>query len=415
MTDFNPNQALLILAAAADEHRQQIEDQPSQDEHSDDESEQTSISPIYDNFQTIVTTDAVLKMCGFTVTEFDKIFLSVSGEFGERWNKGRGKKSQFTAKDALFMTITVLKQGGSWDFLSVQFNCKTSTFESTVMKVIKMVTKDLYYLNVQLNDEYYTMRHLHDQKTVFKYHPYTYYATDVCFQQSNRPTGNDSENKSHFSGKHKLYGYKTEMSCLPNGQCINVSNHAKGAAADITIFRQNRESFHDVHLSKSDHEINVVSQLISEEEVSESSWGVLLDKAYQGVDEEIRSLVPKKKPKNGSLTSQERIKNREISHDRIIIENFFGRMKSLYGVMSRKWRWDESSYDIIVRLCVSLTNIHINWHPLRADDGTFYTKCETHLVDVGESLKRRRIDVQRKYLEKRRRRLREGRTRVFDD
>ena len=41
------------------------------------------------------------------------------------------------------------------------------------------------------------------------------YATDVTFQQSFRASGSVQEGKRGFSGKHKLYGFKVEMSVVP--------------------------------------------------------------------------------------------------------------------------------------------------------------------------------------------------------
>ena len=104
------------------------------------------------------------------------------------------------------------------------------------------------------------------------------YATHVTFHQSNRPRGNHEEAKGHFSGKHKMYGYKTEVSVLPNGLEIGASRHFMGSVADVDIFYDNIE-WHREELRKSSEERNVtdVGLLI---ERFPRYWAVLMDKGY---------------------------------------------------------------------------------------------------------------------------------------
>lgn len=50
----------------------------------------------------------------------------------------------------------------------------------------------------------------------FGNYPTAHYATDVTFQQANCPSVNIQEEKKYYSGKHKLYGFKVEVSVLAN-------------------------------------------------------------------------------------------------------------------------------------------------------------------------------------------------------
>jgi len=57
------------------------------------------------------------------------------------------------------------------------------------------------------------------------------------------------DEKVCFSAKHKLYGYKVEVSILPNGLALNISKHYPGSVSDLDIFcRQGR--FHAECTSK---------------------------------------------------------------------------------------------------------------------------------------------------------------------
>lgn len=82
------------------------------------------------------------------------------------------------------------------------------------------------------------MEFLYVKEILFQNFSEERYATDVIFQISNRPCGNVREIKYYFSGKHHLYGLKTEVSVLPNGFTISCRGHSPGSVADITIFRK---------------------------------------------------------------------------------------------------------------------------------------------------------------------------------
>ena len=97
------------------------------------------------------------------------------------------------------------------------------------------------------------MGKLFQSNKLFKNHPCARYATDVTFQQANRPSGSLEEGKKYYSGKHKLYGYKVEVSVLPIGIAVHCTDHYPGSIADIDIFYKNLD-FHDVGLVKSERE-----------------------------------------------------------------------------------------------------------------------------------------------------------------
>ncbi|KAJ0405908.1 hypothetical protein ATCC90586_005853 [Pythium insidiosum] len=61
-----------------------------------------------------------------------------------------------------------------------------------------------------------------------------------------------------------------------------------------------------------------------------TSWAVLTDKGYQGAASFVRAIHPKKKPVGGSLTAEELQRNARVSSDRVLVENYFGRVCSLW-------------------------------------------------------------------------------------
>ncbi|KAF1792277.1 hypothetical protein GQ600_15028 [Phytophthora cactorum] len=59
---------------------------------------------------------------------------------------------------------------------------------------------------------------------------------------SNRPSGSMAETMPFYSAKHKLYGFKVEVSVNPRGLAVNCTRHSRGNTADITMFRNNEHS-----------------------------------------------------------------------------------------------------------------------------------------------------------------------------
>ena len=231
-------------------------------------------------------------------------------------------------------------------------------------------------------DHMYSMSALRSNKTQFKYFPYALEAIDVTFQEANRPSGNMQEGKKYFSGKHKLYGFKTEVTVRPNGIAVACSQHFPGSVSDLHIMQRMSEA-HEDRLEKRDGE-----QAFSENEILHQKYenyrAALVDKGYQGAAEFLRVILPKKKPASGILSKEDTLFNKKVAADFIIVENYFGRMGNLWGVISLKYKWNDLSYDMIFRCCLALTNVHVRHIPLSADDSDWYNQYRNLLVAIGE-------------------------------
>ena len=94
------------------------------------------------------------------------------------------------------------------------------------------------------------------------------------------------------------------------------------------------------------------------------------------------------KGKAYTLTKSQLADNQIIGKTRVLVENFFGRMKNRYAIIGSLYRGDRENYENIFRLCVALTNFEIMYckHPLRKEDGEFYAKFTTS--DINEMRKK---------------------------
>lgn len=98
----------------------------------------------------------------------------------------------------------------------------------------------------------------------------------------------------------------------------------------------------------------------------------------------MRAIHPKKKQPLRPLSLEDQQFNQALSSDRINVENYFGRLSSLWAVFSQKYRWNEESYNMIFRIGMALTSFHITIHPLRADDHHFFEIMRRRLYTMGE-------------------------------
>lgn len=100
------------------------------------------------------------------------------------------------------------------------------------------------------------------------------------------------------------------------------------------------------------------------------SWAIMADKGYTGADRHCNAVLPWRTNRRGEQFNQAllRSRNQNISRNRIICENFYGRLKSVFAIAGEKYRGSLSEYTLFHDLAVALTNFHITLHPLRQTD-----------------------------------------------
>ncbi|RQM19332.1 hypothetical protein B5M09_010794 [Aphanomyces astaci] len=221
--------------------------------------------------------------------------------------------------------------------------------------------------------------------------------------QTNVPSGSYAEKKLFYSGRHHLYGHKVEASVFPNGFAINCTSYYKGSVSDKTIFDENLD-FHAANLCKeaTDMDLADADGLGPDRELR---WAVLVDKGYQGAQRNVRAVLQLKKPMGGILTFEELRRNDRIASDRVIVENFFGRLKTLWGVCSDTYRWNRKTYDVVFQTCMAFTNAHVRFHPLRAEDDDANSQYINRLNAIGTKMVKNKNTATRTYRSKRKARL----------
>lgn len=62
---------------------------------------------------------------------------------------------------------------------------------------------------------------------------------------------------------------------------------------------------------------------------------IIVEKGYQGASEFLRTIGPLRKPIGSELSTNQKEFNKKVSSDRVVVENYFGRMCSLWKVLAR--------------------------------------------------------------------------------
>ena len=176
-----------------------------------------------------------------------------------------------------------------------------------------------------------------------------------------------------------------------------LSDHEPGSTSDLSLLLK-RVQVHRRMLSKTAEDRRNQDQGEGCHEFPEY-WAVLLDKGYQGSEGALRSIRPKKKPKGRPLDRLDEQRNKDVSSDRVIVENYFGRLCSLWEICHRTFPWSESKYNIVQRVTFALTNYHVSFMPLRSSDCDYYHSVLAKYEDMATF----RVDASRQRAERYRR------------
>ena len=165
---------------------------------------------------------------------------------------------------------------------------------------------------------------------------------EVILDGSERPIQRPKKRKNHkksYSGKKKRHTRKNIYLTTKEKKILCITPTKSGKIHDFNQFKKT----------------GIIDGI--PEEVN-----ILGDKGFAGLDSisEHTTFVPKKKPKNGSLTQEEKEDNALISSLRIKVEHAIGGVKRL-GVASNVFRGSFGSDDRFTFVAAGLWNFHLQY------------------------------------------------------
>jgi hypothetical protein len=228
-------------------------------------------------------------ICGFSPMEFLNLYDLVQEHINE--NVGRGLKSKISKQDKLVMVLCYLKHYETLDKMKDTFYISASYLYTVLTDTINAITPILYKYYVSNIKE-----RIEESEEDLDLFPEAKFIMDVTFQTIWTPTGTYNEKKLYYSGKHKLYGLKSQCIHDRMGRVVSCIPGEKGALHDLTICRSNIKVLKDV--------LKVTTDSSNEEE--EAYWAVIVDSGYQGLQNIVDVIIPHKKQANKSLTKQQK-------------------------------------------------------------------------------------------------------------
>ncbi len=250
--------------------------------------------------------------------EYLKLLEKQENEQGEkkkiRLNKsGGGRDEKISKEEQIILTLVYLRHHLNFQLLALMFKVSESTANNIFHKWQKLL--ELGLPSSLLEQVKKCGENLEKLLKILSDH-------ELIVDTEEQPIERSldyQEQKTYYSGKKKTQTFKNQIIGLPKGEdIVDVLGGEPGPKADINIWRETVYKFDE-------------NQKFSG------------DKAYVG-EEQIRA--PKKKPKNGELTSEEKEKNREISSERIFIEHLI-RIIKIFKVMGERFRLKKEEYESV--------------------------------------------------------------------
>jgi hypothetical protein len=168
---------------------------------------------------------------------------------------------------------------------------------------------------------------------------------DATEQEIPRPKDR-TKRRTHYSGKRKKHTVKTQITVNADGLIAHKTPHARGSRHDYALFKWRHPRLpDDVRLG--------------------------LDLGYDGIQNDyptFNALVPFKRRSPGrgkrgvkaeELTCEQKVFNRRLSKERVVVEHTISRLKK-FRIMAHRFRNRLKHYDIMTDISCGLVNLRIS-------------------------------------------------------
>jgi hypothetical protein len=243
--------------------------------------------------------------------------------------KGGGKPPKLSIEEEIVLTLVYLRHNITFQLLGLLFQVSESTAndifkywlkileDALPASLIEQVKKSESQIEEQIDN---LKEELTEHKLIVDSEEQTIY----------RPSDYETQ-KTFYSGKKKNHTFKNQVIVLPQGlDIVDVTVGLPGPTSDIKICRETLDKF----------------------DIEQKFIG---DKAYLG---ENQIQTPKKKPKNGELTEDQKIENKELSASRIFVEHVI-RLIKIFRIMQERFRLHKSQYKSVFLTVCGLVRLRI--------------------------------------------------------
>jgi hypothetical protein len=235
-----------------------------------------------------------------------------------KYVRNDGRKRKIYARQKFLMTLIYLRQNVNHTMVGQMFGVSADTSENVFYEVLPILQKEFPSQKWEAEKKW--------RKGAEKWSPteVDYLLIDSFETPIGRASINEKQKKK-YSGKKKMHTLKSQLITDQDGEIIQIDAGFDGPKSDIEIYRDTR---------------------LKKEWLAKEKLG---DKAYLGED----LKTPKKKPKGGELTEEEKEKNRELSAKRIRVEHSVRRVKG-FNIMRQEYRLGNWMFPKIAETVVGL-------------------------------------------------------------
>ena len=155
-------------------------------------------------------------------------------------------------------------------------------------------------------------------------------------KKKKNPKNRKNLQRGYYSGKKKKHTIKSQIVVDKKSELILCTEFSKGKEHDFTLFKNSQ-----VHIA--------------------DDIKALVDSGYTGIDKiHSNTDIPKKKSKYKPLSKQDKKRNREISSERVLVENVFARIKK-FKIFYNKYRCRRKRFGLRFNLICSIQNFELQF------------------------------------------------------
>jgi len=315
-----------------------------EDYHSEEDDYADEIEPF--SFEAIVEKEgerATKSIFGFEVGEIREIGEVVGPCLKQL---GRGRRG-LAAIDTLAIFLCWASSGLTLDKISTFLKLSRTRISRNIKKFIKR-SGDMLISR-------FIPQTIDSERSVIKFtnFPAAIGAVDATVVPICRPQDH-ARQVFFYDGKHHDHTFKFQLLVAPDGVALHRSKVVECKKHDKRLF----------------DESGIIDFITFELQVRRatrlSRHAILADSGYTGITDSIpEAVVSLKNSPDRELTEDELAFNRSLASDRMIVENYFARMKTLFGIIAEDYRGDLFDLNELIQILVALTNFHISKHPLR--------------------------------------------------
>jgi len=202
------------------------------------------------------------------------------------------------------------------------------------------------------------------------------------------PSASSQDKKMFFSVHDRCHCLRSEVAVMASRpyQAVFWSKTAPGSTSDLTLWRTEMRDQYTDFLRATPEEENTIFH----EAGGTHSWALLQDSGYTSSDATpYPRIVLSKVPPSGADDDR---RERYYKNRRVVVEQFFGRLKRLWQLLSKPFIFERASPPLWIDCAIILTNMYLSQQALLDSDGDFYCRWPSYLPATGEEqiAKRRR-------------------------